>query len=266
MASAGLSESNRDTDHPWYALMQVLGDGSCSPDHGIAEATRFLESTGDGCWGLPLAFAYWYQKRYQECCDILERNDVKEACSDSFIYFNLFGMSVRYLKSGESRAKAAYEKALLIDPSRADTLYNLANLLKDDDPQRANNLYAQSLFINNWAPECWHNYGSSLTSLHLQEHAIDALKVSICLNPNIADVWCNLGLAYYGLDRFDKAERCFRYSLSMDESHAQSHINLGNTLINVFRPEEAVVLLERGLNLTLVPIIPFGIWHWHIYF
>ena len=31
--------------------------------------------------------------------------------------------------------------------------------------------------------------------------------------------------------------------------HAQSHINLGNTLINTFRPDEKVVLLERGLKL-----------------
>ena len=68
------------------------------------------------------------------------------------------------------------------------------------------------------------------------------------MDPNVADVWCNLGLAYYGLDRFDEAERCFRFTLSMDKSHAQSHINLGNTLINVFRPDEAVVLLERGLG------------------
>ena len=35
----------------------------------------------------------------------------------------------------------------------------------------------------------------------------------------------------------------------MDTLHAQSHINLGNTLINTFRPDEAVVLLERGLEL-----------------
>ena len=50
-------------------------------------------------------------------------------------------------------------------------------------------------------------------------------------------------------DRFDEAERCFRFSLSMDTSHAQSHINLGNTLINTFRPDEAVVCLERGFEL-----------------
>ena len=50
--------------------------------------------------------------------------------------------------------------------------------------------------------------------------------------------------SFIGLDRFDEAERCFRFSLSMD-THAQSHINLGNTLIEVIRPEEAVTLLEE---------------------
>ena len=141
----------------------------------------------------------------------------------------------------------AYE-SLLIEPERL-TLYNLANLLKDDDQERADALYSRSLHLNAWGAECWHNYGSNLTNLHSQEIAIKALKISLFLEPNVADVWCNLGLAYYGLDRFEEAERCFRFSLSMDTSHAQSHINLGNTLINVFRPEEAIVLLERGLEL-----------------
>ena len=117
--------------------------------------------------------------------------------------------------------------------------------------------------MNVWAAEIWHNYGSNLTNLHFQERAIQALKISIFLDPNVADVWCNLGLAYYGLDRFNEAERCFRFSLSLDKSHAQSHTNLGNTLINVFRPEEAVVLLERGLELD--PSFTLcGILHWHI--
>lgn len=229
--------------------MQALGDGNCTPERGIAEATRCLESSGDGCWGLPLALAYWTQKRYKECCDVLERENVQRACCHSFLYFNLLGMSVRHLPSGEAKAREAYEKALIIDPQRADTLYNLANLLKDEDQQRADQLYSQSLRLNPWGAECWHNYGSNLTNLHHQEASIHALKTSIYLDPDVADVWCNLGLAYYGLDRFDEAERCFRFSLSMDKSHAQSHINLGNTLINIFRPDEAVVLLERGLEL-----------------
>ena len=63
--------------------------------------------------------------------------------------------------------------------------------------------------LNAWGAECWHNYGSNLTNLHFQEGAIQALKTSIYLDPNVADVWCNLGLAYYGLDRFDEAENVF---------------------------------------------------------
>ena len=46
--------------------------------------------------------------------------------------------------------REAYEKALEIEPDRADTLYNLANLLKDDDQSRADTLYFRSLCINNW--------------------------------------------------------------------------------------------------------------------
>ena len=65
MVSAGPSQSNRDVDQPWYGLMQALGDGSCPSDRGIVEATRFLESSGDGCWGLPLALVYWSQKWHQ---------------------------------------------------------------------------------------------------------------------------------------------------------------------------------------------------------
>ena len=210
VVSTGPSESKRDVDQPWFALMQAIGDGTCSPERGIAEASLRLDGSGDGCWGLPLALSYWSQKRYEDCCQILNRKDVSCACSHSFLYFNLLGMSVRHLPKGEVRARDAYEKALEIDPLRADTLYNLANLIKDEDQERADRLYFQSIRLNAWGAECWHNYGSNLTNLHRQESAIQALKISIYLDPDIADVWCNLGLAYYGLDRFDEAERCFR--------------------------------------------------------
>ena len=58
-----------------------------------------------------------------------------------------------------------------------------------------------------------------------------------------------LGLAYYGLEDFVSAERAFRYAISLDASHAQSHTNLGNALISVLQPEEALLYLERGVEL-----------------
>ena len=90
VVSTGPSQSKRDVDQPWYGLMQALGDGTCPPGQGIAEATRCLEISGDGCWGLPLALGYWLQKKHQNCCDVL-REDVERACCHSFLYFNLLG-------------------------------------------------------------------------------------------------------------------------------------------------------------------------------
>ena len=148
VVSTGPSESKRDVDQPWYGLMQALGMEHVRQSRGIAEATRCLKSTGDGCWGLPLALAIGLQKKYQNCCDVLEREDVKRACCHSFLYFNLLGMSVRHLASGESKGKRQHMRKLYyLDPQRADTLYNLANLLKDEDQHRADQLYSQSLRI-----------------------------------------------------------------------------------------------------------------------
>ena len=75
-----------------------------------------------------------------------------------------------------------------------------------------------------------------------------ALKLSLRLDPRVADVWCNLGLAYFGLEDFTSA-KAFRYAIALDESHAASHTNLGNALISVLQPEEALLHLERGVEL-----------------
>ena len=126
------------------------------------------------------------------------------ACSYSFIYFNCLGCQFDIF--GWSRAREAYEKALAIDPERADTLYNLANLLNVDDQERADQFCSKSSSPCR-VQNVGYNYGSNLTNLHSQESAVLALKTSIFLDPTVADVG-NLGLAYYGLDRFDEAERC----------------------------------------------------------
>ena len=158
-------------------------------------------------------------------------------------------MVARKLGGEIGRAERAYERSLELDPNRADTLYNFANLLKDDDPDRAVTLYRRSLELVSNAPSAWHNYGTALNSLHQYPDALAALKLSLRLDPLVADVWCNLGLAYFGLEDFASAERAFRHAIALDASHAPSHTNLGNALISVLQPEEALLHLERGVEL-----------------
>ena len=76
-----------------------------------------------------------------------------------------------------------------------------------------------------------------------------ALRLSLCLDPLDADVWCNLGLSYFGLEDLGSAERAFRHAITLDACHAASHTNLGNALISVLQPDEALLHLERGVEL-----------------
>ena len=55
--------------------------------------------------------------------------------------------------------------------------------------------------------------------------------------------------AYFGLEDFASAERAFRHAIALDAKHAPSHTNLGNALISVLQPEEALRHLEKGVEL-----------------
>ena len=61
------------------------------------------------------------------------------------------------------------------------------------------------------------------------------------------------------LRNFASAERAFRHAIALDASHAASHTNLGNALISVLQPEEALLHLERVWSWTRVLPTLFGI-------
>ena len=45
------------------------------------------------------------------------------------------------------------------------------------------------------------------------------------------------------------AESSFRFTIALDSKHSPGYQNLGNTLISVLRAEEAIEILEKGLEL-----------------
>ena len=193
--------------------------------------------------------AYWIEGRYPDALASLLEPSVVQASDSIWIYHNLVGMVAGKLEGENDRAARAYELSLKLEPNRPDTLYNYANLLRDDDPTRAVTLYRRSLVLEPSAPSAWHNFGTALNNLTQYQDALAALRISLCLDPLVADVWCNLGLAYFGLEDFPKAEAAFRHAIALDASHAPSHTNLGNALISVLQPEEALQHLERGVEL-----------------
>ncbi len=230
-------------------LLEALCSGAVPADVAQAVATSAQAEQGDGRWAMPLALALWLQKRYPEAMQALDQPAAVAHCAEIGEYHNLIGMVARQLPGGDVRALQAYRRALALDPHRPDTLYNLGNLLKQDQPEEAEHCYRRSLALNPQAAACWHNLAICLSAQSRHEEAIGPLHTSLQLDPGEADVWCNLGLAFYGLELFEKAERCFRYTITLDGNHAASHLNLGNALISTLQPEEALSYLERGVEL-----------------
>ena len=233
----------------WYSLLERVSKRLLPSKEALALADRGRNIDGDSRWALPKAMAYWIEGRHSEALSSLLEPSVVRASDGLWLYHNLVGMVARKIVGETNRAAKAYERSIELDPDRADTLYNYANLLKDDDPERAVRLYRRSLILVPNAPSAWHNYGTALNSLTHYEDALLALKQSLRQDPYVSDVWCNLGLAYFGLEDFLSAERAFRHAIALNASHAPSHTNLGNALINVLQPEEALQHLERGVEL-----------------
>ena len=236
-------------DQDWFRCFERLGNGELSPDEASRQATLALASTELLSWSIPLALALWMNQRYGDALEVLQRPGVENACRHMAYFHILLGMVAKQVSGKHQLACQAYKNALEIEPDRHDALYNLANLIKADQPEEADKLYRRSLLINPRAASTWHNLGVNLNSLNRPQEAIAPLKISLQLDALNPEVWCNLGLAYYGVEDFERAERSFRHTISLDSKHSPGYQNLGNTLINVLRAEEAIEILEKGLEL-----------------
>ena len=142
-----------------------MSKGLLPTEEALVFAARGQEVHGKGCWAMPLAMAQWLEGRYSVALASLVEPSVIEACDSYWIYHNLVGMVARKIEGEIERATKAYERSLELDPNRPDTLYNFANLLKDDDPDRAILFYRKSLTIEPCAASAWHNYGTALNNL-----------------------------------------------------------------------------------------------------
>ena len=231
------------------SCFERLGRGELSSDQAIEDARQSIEATGLLGWTMPLALGLWMNKRYGDALDALQRPGVEIVCGHMAYFHILVGMVARHVNGQHQLACKAYERALQIEPDRHDTLYNLANLIKDERPDEADQLYRRSLKISPGSASTWHNFGVNLNSLNRYDEALGPLKLSLQLDPLNPEVWCNLGLAYYGSDDFAKAERSFRHTIALDSKHSPGYQNLGNALISTLRAEEAIEILEKGLEL-----------------
>ena len=79
--------------------------------------------------------------------------------------------------------------------------------------------------------------------------AILLYKRILSLDPDLPEVYSNLGAALAELDRLHEAEAALRRAILLKPDYAEPHANLGMALKNLGRLDEAVTVLQRALAL-----------------
>lgn len=249
MASSTLAESYEvllsqvahcDPGAPLEQLVAALAAGrqGSSPSALGPEASRRGLAEGLGLWRLG---------RFQQALQLLEPLEL--ALGQDARYWILRGMAAKPLPGGAALALQAYRRAIGLDGSRADLHYNLANLLQESDPAAAEQAYRRSLQLDPGQPSCWHNLGALLHQQQRLDEARRCIRTSLLLDPGAANVWCDLGNVLQAQDHLTGAKQAFTQAISLDRLHGPSHVNLGAALVQGLQPQEALSILQRGVEL-----------------
>ena len=147
--------------------MALLNLAASSPveqlDALCEQAEVAIQASPDNtfCSLMAQGLAHWRAKRHLQALASLDR--VAKPHQQNSDYLVLRGMVLRQFPERHDEAIQAFRQAIAETPDRADSYYNLANLLTDQDREhQAERAYRLSLQFNPKAPLALHNLGMCL--------------------------------------------------------------------------------------------------------
>ncbi len=211
-----------------------------------------------------LGAAHYSQKRYNEAIQELTRA-VEMGVSHPYVYIN----------RANAYAMVDNYEAAFADFSRAISRFNAPDSLfladRDNlaysyyglglsyshlgDYDKAADSYATSLAINPSYAEALANRAAMYLKIKLYASAEEDLKASLTLGLSSPDIYNLLGSAYYYQNKFKLAKECYEKAISLKPEHAQAHSNLGATLSEAGKYEDALNEYQVALSLAEDPTL-----------
>ncbi|QWD77731.1 glycosyltransferase family 41 protein [Polynucleobacter sp. MWH-Svant-W18] len=163
----------------------------------------------------------------------------------------LINLSATQLKLQKySEAKAAAEKALLIEGDNSEAYLNLGLIEKELNRfESAINFFDKAINLKPDYAEAWSNKGNVLNELKRYDEAIAHYDQALSLKPDYAEAWSNKGNVLNELKRYDEVIAHYDQALSLKPDYAEAWSNKGNVLNELKRYNEAIVHYDKALSL-----------------
>jgi len=182
-----------------------------------------------------------YQHAETACQQALELDS-----RDPWVYIalgNLYRYSGKY---GE--AINEFDQALAINPNAVDALIGLGETYQlDNKPQQANDTLLKAIKLQ---PNYWRGYmsmGSFLFSAGRFDEAIPYYRRIAALMPDNAEIFNDLGAAYFMINEFESAAEYLQMSLERAPT-ALAYSNAGASLFFLGRFEEAADMYQKAVE------------------
>ncbi len=151
------------------------------------------------------------------------------------------------------KAKAAAERAVELDPTRAEGYTSLA--FSDMHNHNADTVSAEKNFrraleLDPTYPTAHHWYSELLMSNGRVEESIGEMKRALSLDPLSLVITRDVGWMLYFARRYDEAEDYIRKSLDLDSNFSRGHMLLGECYLQQGAYDQAIAELETASKLS----------------
>ena len=181
------------------------------------------------------------------------REALKLAPGQVSVLTNLSIALAQQNKRGEARDFA--EQAIAINPENIESLLVLADChMHDDRFLEAISVYEEVLALEPGLAEIHNNRGLALERLARHAEALDSYERALAINPEFGNAHASHGNALHHLGRHDDALAAYERTLTLTPEVAEAWLGRGNALGTLKRFNEALTAYERAL--TLRPDFP----------
>jgi len=158
----------------------------------------------------------------------------------------LYRLGTLLVKSGEAgRARAAFERALALQPDLAEASNDLGALVaQGGEIEAAIERFRRALVSAPEYPDALNNLGYALLLTGRDDEARALYEKALALEPDFPEALNNLGLLYGRAGDLERAERYFREALKRRDDYGEAANNLALVLVARGQTDPAIQLLE----------------------